>query len=443
MLKTCVIILVILVAGSIRVTDTCPVLTLRTGEGMAYDSLNNRVVIYGGYLTNNPFEFLNGTWTYSFKENLWTRIMVAADPGPRGATAMAYSPDHKMILLFGGMNTQGRLDDTWTFDCMEERWTKIEPSNKPEGRGDSAMVYDSTKKKFILYGGWGNRSGLQSDTWVYDPDRKNWAEVNTQTNPGIMYGHSMVWDPNNERAILYGGHLNSPISHRYVENPWFFYPGNGTWVEHVLESRPMGRYWGAIGYNLGEMRLVYFGGSRGEGPMNETWALDFGSDSWSRLETEVSPSSRVISRMVFVPENGFLLFGGATSTSVGFNDTWVLSPDAGAWLELHPATANKNFDSSSSTQGIPGFPLVSMFAGVALLIMMKKMRARKPKILIYPPFFPLNLKLKRSTTTGEPPKSKVNFVFSFDNSLTLFVSTNPKEGKYDHNRKRSGDYETH
>jgi hypothetical protein len=377
MLKACLIMLVMLIAGSIKATDTVPVLMPRTGEGMVYDSINNRVVIYGGYLTKNPFEFLNGTWTYSFKENLWTRINVAVDPGPRGATAMAYSPDHKVILLFGGMNTQGRLDDTWVFDCGTESWTKIETSNKPEGRGDSAMVYDATNKKFILYGGWGNRSGLQSDTWVYDPDKKDWAEVKTETNPGRMYGHSMAWDPYNNRAILYGGHLNSPVSHLYVENPWFFYPGNGTWIEHVLESRPHGRYWGAMGYDWGEMRLAYFGGSWGEGPSNKTYVLDLKGGRWSKLEAEDSPSNRVISRMVFVPKNGFLLFGGATPISVGFNDTWVLSSDARTWLELHPATVNKNFSPSSSTQSIPGFSLTTIITGIVLIIIMKKVYARK------------------------------------------------------------------
>jgi hypothetical protein len=290
---------------------------------------------------------------------------------------MAYSPDYKMILLFGGMNTQGRLDDTWAFDCGVESWIKIEPANKPEGRSDSTMVYDATNKKFILYGGWGNRSGLQSDTWVYNPDKKDWAEVKTETNPGIMYGHSMVWDPDNDRAILYGGHLNSPLSHQYVENPWFFYPGNGTWIEHVLESRPRGRYWGAMGYDYREMRLAYFGGSWGEGPSNETYVLDLRRDSWSRLEAEDSPNNRVISKMVYVPENGFLLFGGATPTGVHFNDTWVLSTDLGTWLELHPTTANKNFNPSSNTQGIPGFPLISIISGIALLIIMRKSRVRK------------------------------------------------------------------
>lgn len=376
MVNIWVIVLTILLAGSIKATDTGPTLMPRTGEGMVYDSLNDRVVIYGGYLANNPFEFLNGTWTYSFGENLWTRINVAVDPGPRGAPAMAYSPDHKMILLFGGMNAQGRLDDTWAFDCGAERWTKLEPGNRPEGRGDSAMVYDATNKKFILYGGWGDRSGLQSDTWVYDPDEEDWAEVKTETSPGRMYGQSMVWDQGPKRAILYGGHLNSPVSHVYVENPWFFYPENGTWVEHVLESRPRGRYWGAMGYDFEEMKLAYFGGGWGEGPSNETYVLDLRGDRWSKLETEDSPSSRVISRMVFVPENGFLLFGGATPSRDHFNDTWVLSPDAKTWIKLHPTTANKNLIPPSSTQGIPGFPLTSILAGLALLIIMRRYSMR-------------------------------------------------------------------
>jgi hypothetical protein len=146
------------------------------------------------------------------------------------------SPDHRQVILFGGITTRGRLDDTWAYDCSRGTWTRLETENKPEGRCDSAMVYDTVNEQFILYGGLGVRSGLQDDTWIYDLDAHTWTEVETESNPGRMYGHTMVWDPVNERVILYGGHLNSTTSNLYVENTWFYYPQNGSWIMQKIKK---------------------------------------------------------------------------------------------------------------------------------------------------------------------------------------------------------------
>ena len=127
-----------------------------------------------------------------------------------------------------------------------------------------------------------------------------------------------------------------------------------------------------MGYDYKEMKLVYFGGGWGEGPSNETYVLDLKEDRWMRLETDNPPSNRMISRMVFVPEDGFLLFGGATPSLNHFNDTWVLSPDAKTWVELQPTTAQKELDTTQTAQGITGFPPISILAGLALLIVFKK-----------------------------------------------------------------------
>ncbi len=377
MIKFLAIILTILIASGVKTSVDPPILEPRTGEGLAYDSLNHRVVMFGGYLVTNPFKYLNGTWTYNFKENLWTHLSSKLDPGPRGAAAMAYSPDHQMILLFGGMSTIGRLGDTWEFNCKTDKWVKVEPNINPEGRSDSALIYDTVDKVFILYGGWGSGSGLTSDTWLYDPVKQNWSEMKTDTNPGRMYGHSMVWDQDHKRAILYSGHLNSPLSRQFVENPWFYYPETKIWIESPQDFKPTGRYWGAMGYDPEKSILVYFGGTWGEGPCNETIINNFTENKWVKIDADVKPSSRVISKIVYVTDSRFFLFGGATPGLKHFNDTWIFSSDNNKWVEFHPKTIQEKLESPKQDNGIPGYPLPAIFLGLFCTILYARTRLEK------------------------------------------------------------------
>ncbi len=107
---------------------------------------------------------------------------------------MAYNPDQGTILLFGGQTSTRRLSDTWVFDCSTETWTEIETDVTPEGRGDFDMVFDPNNQVFIIYGGWGYRTGLQHDTWTFDPETNTWTEIETESDPGRMYGQSLEFD---------------------------------------------------------------------------------------------------------------------------------------------------------------------------------------------------------------------------------------------------------
>lgn len=367
MKKRGIILFIIFLVFNVKTVRASPDLQPRTGQGMVYDSVNKKVILFGGmHVRASSSLYFNDTWTYRVKENTWSLIQVPEAPSPRGAPAMAYSPDHQQVILFGGITTLGRLDDTWAYDCSRGTWTRLETENKPQGRCDSAMVYDTVNEQFILYGGWGARSGLQDDTWIYDLDANAWTEVKTESNPGRMYGHSMVWDPANERVILYGGHINSPISQMYVDNTWFYYPQNGSWAMQKMENTPHGRYWGAMSYDWENMKLVYFNGGWGEGPHNETWVLDLKEEQWTLLETEAKPCFRIHSRMVYIPNYGFLLFGGADSRFNHFNDTWTLSLSEETWTELHPTIVTKTPKPTTDIKGIPGFPLASLILGLVL-----------------------------------------------------------------------------
>ena len=77
---------------------------------------------------------------------------------------MAYDLLDHQDVLFGGMNGNGTLGDTWTYDGTN--WTRQSPASSPTARYGPGMTYDSTRRLVVLFGGYGG--GELSDTWTWD-----------------------------------------------------------------------------------------------------------------------------------------------------------------------------------------------------------------------------------------------------------------------------------
>ncbi len=101
------------------------------GMGMAYDSVRDRVVIFGGTFSTGTAEFLLGdTWEWDGVK--WINIMPPVAPSPKTGPAMAFDPIRKRVVLFGG----GGQNDTWGV-----RWCHVDPEVSVEC-AEPAMVVD-------------------------------------------------------------------------------------------------------------------------------------------------------------------------------------------------------------------------------------------------------------------------------------------------------------
>jgi hypothetical protein len=181
-----------------------------------------------------------------------------------------------------------------------------------------------------------------------------------------MYGQNLEFDPVGEKVILYGGHLRSPISRDYIEEAWYFYPDNSSWVQSSSANTPHGRYWNSMSFSSTHSSLVVFGGTYGEGPINETWVLSTQNMAWTHLDSNDFPSNRVISDMVYVDSlESFLLFGGINNNYEHFGDTWKLSPETWEWEELLPTYSSR--EAIDETGMIPGYTVTTILAGMIVL----------------------------------------------------------------------------
>lgn len=191
-------------------------------------------------------------------------------------------------------------------------------------RKSYAMAFDATQNRALLFGGMdGNR--ILGDTYFgapvigqRNPGPLTWFSVTTPTAPPPRWGHSMVYDQANGRYVLFGGF---DANHQPLNDLWFYYPGEqpeeeepeedpdgeteqvvstfnpGTWQQYTsytTTDRPQPRagaammYFGDFDYdrgfeaaNLGDYSvrgnrrlIVMFGGTDGKRYFDDTWVFD-------------------------------------------------------------------------------------------------------------------------------------------------------------------------
>jgi len=169
-----------------------------------YDSGRGRTVLFGGYDVGYYSDI------YDWTGKTWVRASPPISPQPRGNAMLAYDPTRHRVVLFGGTpgSSTNAFGDTWEWDG--ERWTEILPMAAPHSRAYGAMVYDPSRKKIVLFGGWTGANAL-ADLWEWDG--KNWTQTTpTGTPPAGRAGHLMGYDPVKGRIVIAGGNDGtSPI----------------------------------------------------------------------------------------------------------------------------------------------------------------------------------------------------------------------------------------
>src|SRR5438874_13630157 len=88
----------------------------------------------------------------------WNQLFPIASPSARSYLAMAYDNASKKIIVFGGFDGRGYLQDTWTFDGTT--WEKVGTATAPSARTNAQMAYDHRTRKVVLFGGYDGQKDL-------------------------------------------------------------------------------------------------------------------------------------------------------------------------------------------------------------------------------------------------------------------------------------------
>jgi N-acetylneuraminic acid mutarotase len=323
----------------------------RFGHAMVFDPIRKCTILFGGTADNSLSRLLNDTWIYNYSDNTWKRINPTNCPPARMNHGMVYDSINQKVILFGG--------DTWIFDSQNEEWSKLDPETQPPSASDRAMYYDPINQKIIQFGGFRNVGGHMDETWAYDHENNSWLNLKPSFKPDGRYGPTLVYDPINQRGLLFGGRVIG-----VVNDIWAFYHTNNSWVElHPIDSPPR-RYWHTMVYDSVNEKSIIFGGY-GNYPeiFNDTWSYDVSSNVWTELDVKTKPNNRVGHAMTYDSINQkVIMFGGAgLDLDNPYNDTWVYDYTRNTWTNMDSLKEEKK-------DSIPGYGFVFTLGALSCTI---------------------------------------------------------------------------
>ncbi len=201
----------------------------------------------------------------------------------------------------------------WTWDGDE--WVDVTATG-PSPRMLAAMVYDPDRQSLVLFGGYDDSFAL-GDTWEYRDGQ--WTLL-TATGPPPRYYAYAAYDQEHREVVLFGG-FNFQTQ-EVLGDTWTW--DGKAWTQRAV-SGPSERLDGAFAYSEALGGSVLFGGRRGIQDYDDTWLWD--GASWQELQFPPSghPPERAGSRMTYIPaRQALLLYGGEDSGRYG--DLWELLP---------------------------------------------------------------------------------------------------------------------
>jgi hypothetical protein len=300
----------------------------RIEDALVYDSVSNRVVMFGGYDLN--WNRLNDIWEYNGATKTWVDVTPQSGPLPtrRSGHTMAFDPIRRVIILFGGLDdSHNYLGDTWEWNTVNKTWTNVTPAGvSPSVRQGARLVKDALNDRMVLVGGTnGNHffplppafgpSNDVTGTWAFNLNAHTWSQLTPASSPaGQFAGRTFAavgYNSDTNRVTLFGGIGFAPgMSSGTVldfTDTWEL-QGN-TWVR-VATTGPGGRGWTHLVFDQDLHRMVVFGGWNNTSGFSwgDTWS--FAGGIWSQIST-ASPGIRDSHGMVYdTARQKMVVFGG-------------------------------------------------------------------------------------------------------------------------------------
>jgi hypothetical protein len=209
---------------------------------IVYDSNRNLIVLFGGVKPGQGFS--NELWEWDGAK--WNKREVNIAPAPRIAHGMTYSKAWGKTLITGGVNEKGEIqNEIWSwdgkkFELMDTLMPKLEP-----GPGNTVEIDESGGFKILLAGRLTSLATINSmdpsdrqiGTWIWDG--RTWEKLKLNVSPSLRENHAMVYDPKNNRVILFGGSGREESGHDSPNDVWIF--ENRKWKQALSNKLKLSR----------------------------------------------------------------------------------------------------------------------------------------------------------------------------------------------------------
>lgn len=165
---------------------------------MVFDSARGRMVLHGQAGNAPTFD----TWEYS--AGVWVQVYAGSNGPRRSGSAMAYDPTRMRTVLFGGYDGVNSHAETWEWDGST--WSLRPVANPPPARFDHGMAFDPYGGGVMIFGGVTDPffPTYLGDSYIWNGT--SWVERTFHRTPSPRKGHRMVFSPALGRTVILSGY---------------------------------------------------------------------------------------------------------------------------------------------------------------------------------------------------------------------------------------------
>jgi hypothetical protein len=224
-------------------------------------------------------------------------------------------------------------------------WQQLGSSITPPARYDHALVFAGDFNRMVMFGG--RSPALRGDTWVYDLAANAWHAVTSTASPNARFSMGAAYDPVHQRAIIFGGQTATG----FFNDVWAFDFATEQWSRiNTAGVAPTARSGSAAVVDAPFNQLIVSHGLSAQGPADDSWSLDLGTNVWQDISPLTRPSKRSLSSAALDEiDHRLILFGGRDAAGQASNDQWSLDPTLQAWRQFGTIGPNNPAPRWSST----------------------------------------------------------------------------------------------
>ncbi len=328
-----------------------PLPSARYGGVAFYDSLADRMLVYGGAISGSV-SLGSDLWSLNASDPdtaRWTHLGNPAAP-VRLPTAVVLDPVHRVLVAGGG---KSKVAPVYRMGARLElpidgvpAWRTRVPDRDVPGNAGNAL-FDVARARLIV------TDPSSSDTpsfavWaapLLEPPR--WDRILLSSE--VREGGSVIVDRVRDRLVLFGGTIAGVLQNSVWVIPL---TGGDLLPIPTLGTPPSARRGQCAVYDAAGDRMIVFGGT-GIGVhrpfYNDVWALTLGfPQTWSRLDLAgPRPPARAGGHAALDSLANQLLVIGGSDTLNAYRDLWTFAVDSGTWTSLIPSGTAPSFNNSS------------------------------------------------------------------------------------------------
>ncbi len=334
----CMVVLTSMYADSLRMLNP----DVRSESRMITDTLNHRIVLFGGNNRGLWGKCFNDVWSFDLNTGAWKFIdIVEPLPAPRHDASAVYDALENRMILFGGWNglTWSFYNDVWALDLLgsdeqmwgSEEWTQLMPSGTPPSiRAATNAVIDPVNNRMVLFGGADGTYGF-NDTWSLALDTYTWTQLHPLgTAPPARFGHATVYDPVEHRMIIFGG---SNYGQPFLNDVWALdlTYGSEAWQRLSpggVQPEPRAQHFYAF-HAFNRDMVIGFGyyWSGYHVYLDDVWALNLNSLQWRQVLASDIVEARRGSCAAYDPSSHQIMIFGGDRSGYYWGDTYALILD--------------------------------------------------------------------------------------------------------------------